>query len=112
MTELTDVLERVYEAVEKREICFKNFSALENKNVRDHCHYNSLYWGPAHNNCNLKYLIQDHIPILFHNLKGHDTHLFIKELGKKFSKDDIGAIAKNKEKYFSIIFKINTSWLV
>ena len=43
MTELTDVLERVYEAVEKREICFKNFSALENKNVRDHCHYNSLY---------------------------------------------------------------------
>ena len=28
--------------------------------------------------------------------------LFIKELGKKFNKDDIGVIAENKDKYFNV----------
>ena len=43
---------------------------------------------------------------MFHNLSGYDTHLFIKELGKKFNKDDIGVIAENKEKYISFNVKI------
>ena len=61
----------------------------------------------AHNNCNLKYLIPDHIPIVSHNLSGYDAHLFIKELGKRFNRDDIGVIAENKEKYISFNVKIN-----
>ena len=36
---------------------------------------------------------------MFHNLSGYDTHLFIKELGKKSK--DIGVIAKNKEDYIT-----------
>ena len=55
----------------------------------------------------MKYKIPDHIPIVFHNLSGYDTHLFIKELGRKFNKDDIGVIAENKEKYISFNVKIN-----
>ena len=35
--------------------------------------------------------------------------MFIKELGKKFNKDDIGIIAKNKEKYISFNVKINVN---
>ena len=46
-----------------------------NKKMRDHCHYTCLYRGATHNNCNLKYRIPDHIPIVFHNLSGYDTHL-------------------------------------
>ena len=34
-------------------------------------------------------------------------NLFIKELEKKFNKDDIGVIAKNKEKNISFNVKIN-----
>ena len=34
-------------------------------------------------------------------------HLFIKELGRKFNKDDIRVIAENKEKYISFNVKIN-----
>ena len=75
--------------------------------VRDHCHYNGLYCGAARNNCNLKYKIPGHIPIVFHNLSGYDAHLFIKELGSKFNKEDIGVIAENKEKYISFNVKIN-----
>ena len=44
---------------------------------------------------------------MFHNLSGYDAHLFIKELGKRFNKNDIGVIAENKEKYISFNVKIN-----
>ena len=44
---------------------------------------------------------------MFHNLSGYDAHLFIKELGKKFNKNDIGVIAENLEKYISFNVKIN-----
>ena len=43
---------------------------------------------------------------MFHNLSGYDAHLFIKELGRRFNKNDIGVIAENKEKYISFIVKI------
>ena len=107
MAKLTDVLKREHEAAEKCPICLKEFNDPKNKKVRDHCHYISLYRGAAHNNCNLKYRIPDHIPIVFHNLSGYDSHLFIKELGRRFNKNDIGVIAENKEKYISFNVKIN-----
>ena len=59
------------------------------------------YRGPAHSICNLRYKIPYYIPIVFHNLSGYDTHLFIKEVGKKFDTGKIGVIAENKEEYVS-----------
>ena len=107
MTEPTDALKREHEAVEKCHVCLKEFNDPKDRKVRDHCHYMGVYRGAARNNCNLKYRIPDHIPIVFHNLSGYEAHLFIKELGKKFNKDDIGVIAENKEKYISFNVKIN-----
>ena len=107
MTMLTDVLKREHEVEEKCHICLREFNDPRNKKVRDHCHYTGLYRGAAHNNCNLKYRIPDYIPIVFHNLSGYDAHLFIKELGRRFNKNDIGVIAENKEKYISFNVKIN-----
>ena len=46
-------------------------------------------------------MIPNYIPIVFHNLSGHDAHLFIRELGKKFDTGKIGVISENKEKYIS-----------
>ena len=93
ITKLTDVLKREHEAAEKSHICLKESVDQQNKKLRDHCYYTIEYRGAVHNNCNLKYKIQDHIPIVFNNLSGYDAHLFIKELGRKFNKDDIGVIA-------------------
>ena len=107
MIELTDVLKREHEAAEKCHICLKEFNDPQNKKVRDHCYYMGLYRGEAHNNCNLKYQIPDHIPIVFHNLGGYDAHLFIKELEKRFNKKDIEVTAENKQKYISFNVKIN-----
>ena len=107
ITKLTDVQKRDHETAEKCHICLKEFNDPKNRKVKDHCHYNDLYRGAAHNNCNLKYLIPDYITIVFHNLSGYDAHLFIKELGRRFNKNDIGVIAENKEKCISFNFKIN-----
>ena len=92
MIELTNALKREHEAAEKFHICLKEFNDPKNKKVRDHCHYTGLYRGIANNNCNLKFRIPNHIPIVLHNLSGCDAHLFIKELGRGFNKNDIGVI--------------------
>ena len=36
--------------------------------------------------------------------------MFIRELAKNFSKEDIGVIAENKEKYISFNANITSSW--
>ena len=68
----------------------------------DHCHYLGLYQGPAHRICNLRYKIPRYIPVVFHNLSGYNTHLFIRELGKEFDSRSVGVIAENKEKYITL----------
>ena len=72
---------------------------LNNDKVRDHCHYTGRYRGAAHNKCNLKYRKPKFIPVVFHNLSGYDSHLFIKHLG--FTSGDIDCIPNNEEKYIS-----------
>ena len=100
-------MQHFHEAAKNCHICLIEFNDPQNKKVIDHCHYTGLYQGAAHNNCNLKYRIPDHIPIVFHNLSGYDAHFFIKELGKRFNKNDIGVIAENKKKFISFNVKIN-----
>ena len=40
-------------------------------------------------------------------MSGYDAHLFIKELGRSFNKNNTGVIAENKEKYINFNVKIN-----
>ena len=72
---------------------------LNGDKVRDHCHYTGRYRGPAHNKCNLKYKKPKFIPVVFHNLSGYDSHLFIKKLGSP--NEDMDCIPNNEEKYIS-----------
>ena len=72
---------------------------LNNDKVRDHCHYTGRYRGPAHNSCNLKYRKPNFIPVVFHNLSGYDSHLFIKKLGSP--NENMDCIPNNEEKYIS-----------
>jgi len=57
----------------------------ENGPVRDHCHITGKYRGSAHNDCNLKLRLEPEsikIPVIFHNLKGHDSHFIMQKIGK------------------------------
>ena len=81
-------------------ICKEEFKEDDkNKKVKNHCHFTARYRGAAHNKCNLKYSIPKFTPVVFHNLAGYDSHLFIKELG--FSEGNIDCIPNNEEKYIS-----------
>ena len=53
--------------------------------VRDHCHITGKYRGSAHQDCNLKLRIKPEdikIPVIFHNLRGYDSHFIMQEIGE------------------------------
>ena len=80
-------------------ICNEEFDDTGDEKVKDHCHYTGRFRGAAHNSCNLNYKKPQFIPVVFHNLSGYDSHLFIKNLG--FTEGNIDCIPNNEEKYIS-----------
>ena len=44
-------------------------------------------------------------------MNGYDAHLFIKELGRRFNKNDIGVIAENMRNTSVSMLKLTSSWL-
>ena len=79
-------------------VCNCDFTA-ENHKVHDHCHVLGNYRGAACNTCNLGMKMTTTIPVIFHNLKGYDSHLLLPELGK-FNKK-ISIIPINMQTYMS-----------
>ena len=71
---------------------------------RDHCHITGKYRGAACDKCNLRMKVPRFVPVLFHNLEGYDSHLFVKSLG--LEEGDISCIPKTDEKYISFSKKI------
>ena len=67
--------------------------------VRDQCHLSGKFRGAAHEVCNLNDKVPKCFPVVFHNLSGYDSHLFIKTLGN--SEGDIYCISNNEEHYIS-----------
>ena len=60
--------------------------------------------GAAHNGCNINYKIPKFFPVIFHNLSGYDSHLFIKNLGT--TGGNISCIPNNEDKYISFTKQI------
>ena len=89
-------------------ICRKD---LGSDKVRDHMHlppYN--YRGAAHNFCNLQFQFRQgkraqnskfYIPIVFHNLRGYDSHLLMESAGKMCKDRKLSVIPNHSEKYLS-----------
>ncbi len=70
--------------------------------VRDHCHITGKFRGAAHNTCNLKLRLKKGItpiPVVFHNLRGYDSHLLMQAISKV--EGQMSCIPNNTEKYIS-----------
>ena len=98
-------------------ICNKQYTEKDIR-VRDHCHITGKYRGSAHQECNLKLRLNPEeikIPVIFHNLRGYDSHFIMQEIGaivknhtyknKKGEEKqmNINAIPNNMEKYMAFM---------
>ena len=87
-------------------ICGKLFDLIDEK-VRDRCHISGKFRGAAHFSCNANFKISKKVPVVFHNLKGCNGHLIMKELSNFDVKIDV--IPCGFEKYMAFIVN---RWLV
>ena len=105
---LTSREEKDFQSARRCHICerklFRDKETGKILKVRDHCHLTGEYRGAAHNECNLKCKKPPTLPVIFHNLQGYDSHLFIKQLAKVSG--DLTCIPSTEEKYISFSKKI------
>ena len=98
-------------------ICRKIYTDKDVR-VRDHCHITGKFRCSALQECNLKLRIKPEdtkIPIIFHNLRGYDSHFIMQQIGeiaKKYTYKDkrekeqpltINAIPNNMVKYMAFM---------
>ena len=93
------------ERFEQSNICWicNKLIDLSDEKVRDHCHISGKFRGATYWSCNINLKVTKKVPVIFHNLKGYDSHLIFKELGKFNVK--ISVIPNGLEKYLA--FTIN-----
>ena len=109
--------EEEFQKAEECHICNKKYTNEDIK-VRDHCHITGKYRGSAHQECNLKLRVNPEeikIPVIFHNLRGYDSHFIMQEIGEIVKKHtytnkkgekcqmNINAIPNNMEKYMAFM---------
>ena len=71
--------EEIFQLSNKCWICDKLFDAGDEK-VRDHCHITGKFRGATHFSCHANFKLSKKLPVIFHNLRGYDSHLIIKEI--------------------------------
>ena len=94
--------EEMFQLSNKCWICDKLFDPRGNK-VRDHCHILGKFSDATHFSCNANLKLSKKVPITFHNLRGYDSHLIIKEISNFDVK--VSVIPNGLEKYMA--FTIN-----
>ena len=114
---MTKKNKRDFKKATKCYICDKPYNNNDIR-VRDHCHITGEFRGSAHQDCNLKLRINPDkikIPVIFHNLRGYDSHFIMQQIGKiaiehtyknkrgEECQMDINAIPNNMEKYMAFM---------
>ena len=77
----------------------------DDEKVRDHCHITGKFRGAAHWSCNINLQLTKKVPVIFHNLRGYDSHLIFNELDKFDVK--IKVIPNGLEKYMAFFLNKN-----
>ena len=93
---------RRYENATDCYICKKPLNREQNTICADHCHFTGRFRGAVHQSCNLRYKVEKErykLPVLFHNLRGYDSHLIMQAVRKHHGRIDV--IPHNYERYLS-----------
>ena len=81
----------------------------DDEKVRDHCHVTGKFRGAAYWDCNINFQLTEKVPVIFHNLKGYDSHLIFSELHKFNLK--INVIPNGLEKYMAFFLDKNLAFI-
>jgi hypothetical protein len=90
--------------LDDKECIYEDGESKDAMKVRDHCHMTGKYRGAACNKCNLSYNYKNFkLPVIFHNLKGYDSHFILQYIGKLQGDKNlnISVIPNTMEKYMS-----------
>ena len=71
---MTEKEEHLFQESNNCWIC-KKLIENDDEKVRDHCHITGKFRGAAHWDCNINFQLTKKVPVIFHNLKGYDSHL-------------------------------------
>ena len=71
----------------------------DDEKSRDHCHITGKFRSAAHWSCNINPWLTKKVSVIFHNLKGYDSHLIFCELKNFDVKIDV--IPNRLEKYMT-----------
>ena len=74
----------------------------DGEKVRDHCHVTGKLRGAAHWSCNINLHLTKKVPVIFHNLRGYNSHLIFRELNKFDVKIDV--IPNGLQKYMVFLY--------
>ena len=77
--------ERLFQQSNSCRIC-KNLTDSDEEKVRDHCHMTGKSRGAAHGSCNINLQLTKKNLVIFHNLRGYDSHLIFRELANLMQK--------------------------
>jgi hypothetical protein len=105
---LTDEDKKAFHKATCCHICNQPFKSDKDK-VRDHDHGTGAFRGAAHNKCNINYFTNRFLPVVFHNLKGYDSHMIIRkayEINEQLGHKKIDCIPNSYEKFMSISIEI------
>ena len=76
---ITENDELCFKLMDKCHICDKEYTDKDVR-VRDHCHIIGKFSGSAHQECSLELRVKPEdikIPVIFHNLRGYDSHFIM-----------------------------------
>ena len=98
---------KIWSWVKKKNIYFDKVTAWickklidnDEEKVRYHCHVNGKFRGAAHGSCNINFKLTKEVPVIFHNLRGYNSHLIFNELDKFDIK--VSVIPNGLEKYMA-----------
>ena len=114
---MTKYDEEEFQKAKTCHICDKQYTD-DDIRVRDHCHITGKYRGSAHQDCNLKLKLDPgkiRIPVIFHNLRGYDSHFIMQNIAEIVKKHkyldkngqekqmNINCIPNNMEKYMAFM---------
>ena len=71
----------------------------DDEKARDHCRITKKFRGVAHWSCKINHQLTKKVPVIFHNLKSYESHLFFCEINRFDVK--INVIPNILEKYMS-----------